>query len=552
MSETPGRTTSGGPAAPSRRRVLRPRAFAAALCGAALMLALSPVRVRAVPQEVGRRGGTIRVKAFSPTFNPVFDPASRGIHYFVSEQIFDGLVRFDAEFNILPSLAEYWEISEDGRRFTFYLRHGVRFHDGVEVTAEDVKYSLERLVRPVPGNILYLTFVDKVIGAREFFEGRAPDVAGFLATDRYTFDILWERPYVSGLYVLGMYYCKVLPAKRLKDEGDGFFEHPVGTGAFRFSSWLRSPRLDIMGVCLERNPDYFGRKAWVDELEYSPFFTADQFREGDVHMIPVVSEDFVRGRYVILENASPRLVFLAMSGDKPPFDKVEVRRAVAAALDKGRLAQAMSTPATTCRVTDNYIPSILPGFYPRDAAPPADAAESRRRLSAAGALPADGDVRVDYCFLLPRSDEQLRFARELARELAPLGLRVEARGIRDWSELLAARGPFLAALDWTLDFPDAENIIAPLFASNAVNNGVFFRYRNPRLDQLLEQSEVESSMSRRLGLFRQMEDQLRRDVPAVPLFGPTLRLALQPNVRGARIPALGFYFMRMEDVWLDR
>ena len=198
----------------------------------------------------------------------------------------------------MPALAEYWTISDGGSRITFKLRPGVRFHNGRELTAEDVKYSLERLVKNRPGNTYYQYFTRKVVGAEEYWQGQADEVTGFRVVDPTTFEILWTRPFGSvGLYLLGMYYCKILPKDLLESQGRNFFQKPIGTGPFKFAEWIRSPRLDILGVALERNPFYFGKKPYLSAIEYSPHFTDDQFDEGSVHLVTVTSERILRKRY---------------------------------------------------------------------------------------------------------------------------------------------------------------------------------------------------------------------------------------------------------------
>jgi ABC-type transport system substrate-binding protein len=103
-----------------------------------------------------------------------------------------------------------------------------------------------------------------------------------------------------------------------------------------------------------------------------------------------------------------------------------------------------------------------------------------------------------------------------------------------------------------MDFPDPENLILPLFTSKSVMNLEFMRYSNSRLDELIGKAEVERSWTRRIALFRDIEAILREDVPAIPLFSKQQRLAVQPYVRGAKIPALGFYFLDAKDIWLDK
>jgi peptide/nickel transport system substrate-binding protein len=103
-----------------------------------------------------------------------------------------------------------------------------------------------------------------------------------------------------------------------------------------------------------------------------------------------------------------------------------------------------------------------------------------------------------------------------------------------------------------MDFPDPENVILPLFGSRSLTNQLNSHYSNPRLDALLEQSEVEPSWERRTDLFRQMEQLLYEEVPAIPLFSERVRIALRPVVRGAKLPALGFFFLDTKEIWLDR
>jgi len=103
---------------------------------------------------------------------------------------------------------------------------------------------------------------------------------------------------------------------------------------------------------------------------------------------------------------------------------------------------------------------------------------------------------------------------------------------------------------YTMDFPDPENIIDPLYRSNSAVNALNSRYANPRLDALLGQSEVETSWERRTGLFREIEKILSEEMPAVPLFSERIRIAIQPQVRGLELPATGFIFLDVKNIWL--
>ena len=501
------------------------------------------------PRKAPRSGGTFRIKGYYIPFNQVFDPALPS-HYFITEQLYDGLVRFDSRFNPTPSLAEYWTIPEGGDRITFHLRRGVRFHNGRELTADDVKYSLERLIRISTVSSTYQHFTAKVVGAEEYRQGKATGVAGFRVVDPLTFEIDWKRPYVAGLYLLGMYYCKILPKDLLEGQGKNFFQKPVGTGPFKFSEWLRSPRLDILGVRLERNNAYFGRQPYLAALEYSPYFTDEQFEEGSIHLISVTSERMLRKGFPILENNTLKSYFLAFSCNVPPLDRPEVRRALAVALDKTRLAAACDVPETLHQVLDNFIPPLLPGFFPNAASPFSDTDTAKLLLDRL--LTPEGRKALTLTLLCdaPKTDESAGFARELGRELEALEIKLEVKYLRKPEEARAVRTPYLKFLAYTMDFPDPENIIGPLYRSGSAANALNARYASPRLDALLEQCEVETSWEKRTGLFREIEKILFEDVPAVPLFSERIRIAIQPEVRGVQLPAMGFIFLDVKDIWL--
>ena len=432
--------------------------------------------------------------------------------------------------------------------------------NGRAVTAEDVKFSLERLVQNRPGNTCYQYFTSRVVGAEEYWQGKAKEVSGFRVIDAGTFEIRWTRPYVSslGLNLLSMYYCKILPKDLLLEKGQGFFQKPVGTGPFKFAYWLHNPKFDlpnreILGVRMERNARYFGKKPYLDAIEYSPYFTDSQFEAGDVHIVPVTSDSLLHGGYQVLENDSLRSASLALSCQVPPFDRAEVRRALALGLDRAKLAAAAKTAASDPKVTDSYIPLLLPGFYPRDQGPAYEPDQARMLLTRL--LPeSHGRLTLTLVLLsssLPRREIYPSLSRELERELDLLGIDLKVEYIRAAEDIRDVRGPYLRFLEWNMDFPDPENVIRPLFHSRSVVNGLNCRYANPKLDSLLEKSEVEASSDRRTELFRQMERLLAEDVPSIPLYTERVRIALLPRVHGAKLPVLGFFFLDTKNIWLE-
>ena len=498
-----------------------------------------------------RPGGTLRVKPYPNELSLRLDPIVPG-PYFLYEQLYDNLVRLDHNLNVVPALAEYWVISEDGRRYTFQLRQGVRFHNGAELSAEDVKFSLERLLTAGADASFRTYFQSRVVGAEDFYRGRAGDVAGFVVRDKTTFEIHWLKPYISGLYLLSMTFCKILPRDAVLAEGRDFFLKPAGTGPFRFGYWLRDPRLNIVGVRLERYRDYYGRTAYPDALEYSPHYTEDQFRARDVHIIPSESDRLTRPPYQVVEDGPFDTSFLAFSCRIPPLDDPRVRRALSLAVDEARLAEAATGSFNVPLVTHNIIPVKIPGFFPLEDREGCDPARAKALLEEAGVdvardLPALTVIEIEN----PRTD-RLRIYRELKAQIEALGIRVERSSVADWASIQRLETPYVLLFDWDMDFPDPENVIQPLFESQAVVNQWLLGYINPTVDTLLAKAMVEPSWAKRSELFREIERILLEDRPVLPLYSVRHRLSVQPEVRGLKLPPLGYYFLNAKDVWFER
>jgi len=502
--------------------------------------------------EEPRPGGTLRVGSLgAEAFRGTLDPAG-GAPAFLLEQVYDGLVKLDSNLGVVPALAEYWVISEDGKTHTFYLRQGIRFHHGRELEAEDVKFSLERLVRRDAPGAYSQHFLGKVLGAQEFYDGRAAGVAGFRVRDRSTLEIEWLKPEVSALYLLSMAFCKVLPRDLVLSQGAGFFHKPSGTGPFRFAYWLRSPRLEIVGARLERNEAYFGRKPYLEAVEYSPFYSLDHFLSGEVDIIPYISERLADSDCHVLEDESFNPVYLGMSCHIPPLDMPVVRRALGLAVNKKEIARAAFRLDTVPRVSNNFIPAKLPGFFPADQIDTYRPDEARRLLHREGFISETSFPPFNLLFERPKRDEDVKIYRILRDELAGLGIRLNPKYYDSPDELKTSANPYFILLRWRMDFPDAGNLVTPLFFSRSRPNLQTLHYSSKPLDDLVRKAETERSWTERTALFRKIEALLNEDMPAVPLFSGEQRLAVQPRVRGIVAPPFGFRHLQVKEVWLAR
>jgi oligopeptide transport system substrate-binding protein len=169
----------------------------------------------------------------------------------VAQQIFDGLVQFDANLNVIPCIAKSWKASYDGLVWTFELRQGVKFHHGREVSADDFVYTFTRLLHPRTASPRAWLF-ERVQGAKEFLAGTAERVEGLQALDVYTLQITLSHPYAPFISILGMVQAQVVPREEVERLEAAFGRQPVGTGPFRFVNWVAGEQ-----ITLEVNEEYF-------------------------------------------------------------------------------------------------------------------------------------------------------------------------------------------------------------------------------------------------------------------------------------------------------
>lgn len=525
--------------------------IAAAIVFVQFLSATSISNFPRIRKQEPKSGGVFRLISLANVSRIELDPANPYSLIFLSEQMYDGLVRLNKNLRIEPSLAEYWEISSDGTVYTFFLRKGVRFHDGSELKAADVKYSLERILDKNTESPYYHYFLTRVEGADDFHHGRAGEVSGYRVLDEYTFQIHWSRPYVPALYLMSMHFCKILPREKIAEAGNNFWLRPSGTGPFIFDYWIRTSRLEIAGVRLKRNDNYFDRQAYLEGIEFGThFFTLDNFYSEEIDSIPVLTNRLLNSEYKIFQDGAMTHYFLGMSCHIYPLDRLSVRRAISFCLDKRAIAQSAADVRYLRKVTNNIIPSRLPGFYPFSGENQYDLEKARQILLAEGFPEEKEFPTVTIYFESPRDPLKNRIFRVIRDQLGALGIDSRLDFFDSSENLFRAGGPYLVFYRRTLSIPDPEDMISPLFHSKSVEN--VFGYQNSRIDSLIKEVEVERSMKRRRQLFRRIEKALLQDIPAIPLFSHQNRVAMQPYVRGVVVPALGFYYIDATKIWLDR
>jgi peptide/nickel transport system substrate-binding protein/oligopeptide transport system substrate-binding protein len=567
---------------PSPRRDLSSRKRAFLIPGALLVLfLLTALATRLVKEEALRadlarsadvqgrpvQGGVFRYPLLHPIHT--LDPAQAVYQTDVMlvQQLYDGLTAFDKHLNVAPALAKFWEISPDGRSYTFELRSDARFHNGRKVVAEDCVFSFERLLTKGLNEHNYHYF-SRIEGAEAFHEGRARRVSGLEAIGESTFRIRFVTPFVPALSVLSMYSSKILPKKEVLDAGERFFEAPIGTGAFQFSRWIE-PSEDAgvplvkgvrQGIRLEANPQYFEGRPNLDAVTFRAFWNSKD-HEGDPRPLHEVADCLDTNEverysdWVAVE--ADRLLalrYLYFPNHVPAYDDARVRRALNLALDRRSFLDSHGITAGIPAAT-GVVPPGIPGFIPKETKPDQNIETARELLAAAGYPGGKGLPPL----LLPVLREGMypREAASHARDgcliacLSKVGVevrRVEVDRVVSVDDPAFRGRAVLFDRTWYADFPDPDNFLRPLFHSRGYMNT--FGYSSAEVDRLLDQVWSETSYSARNKLYHYIEELILEDAPIIPTDYGRLRYLLRPNVRGFSLTPLGAPYIKFKDVWL--
>ncbi|MGD9101530.1 MAG: ABC transporter substrate-binding protein, partial [Anaerolineae bacterium] len=176
--------------------------------------------------------------------------------------IFSGLVALNTDMQVVPDLAERWDISEDGRTYTFYLHPDAVFHDGRPVTAADVKYSWERAADPETESTKTRTYLGDIVGVQEKLDGEADEIAGVVVLDDHTFEVTIDAPKVYFLAKLNWPVSYVVDRENVEQGGDEWWREPNGTGPFRLQEWQD----DV--IIFARHEDYYGPIPQLEHIVY--------------------------------------------------------------------------------------------------------------------------------------------------------------------------------------------------------------------------------------------------------------------------------------------
>jgi oligopeptide transport system substrate-binding protein len=493
------------------------------------------------PAVVG--SGVLKMYGIDPiTLDPAVS-AEMTSHEYVT-QIYSGLVRPDDNLEPAPDIAERWEISQDRRTYTFYLRKDVMFQDGRKVTAADFKYSWERACDPATGSNVAGTYLGDIVGVRDVLEGSAREISGIKVIDDYTFRVTIDAPKSYFLSKL-TYPTTYVVDKANVSKGKEWWRKPNGTGPFKLTEWNENNLL-----VLERNEKYYGGVAGVGRVEFQLWsgLPMNMYETGqiDIAGVSVIYIDRVTdkaGPFYKELQVTPELSFswIGFNTTKPPFDDVNVRRAFTLALDKDRIVSLVFR--NLVQRADGILPPGIPGFNKSLVSPGYDVAKAKELIA--------GSKYGDVSKLPPITLTTSGYGGEISMALDAivsewrdnLGVEVTVRQLEPdrYIYYLKEEKNELFDMGWIADYPHPQDFLDVLFHTGAENN--FAEYSNPEVDALLDKAAVEGDNEKSLGLYQQTEQMLMDDAACLPLWFGENYMLVKPYVEGYKLTPLGFAWL---------
>ena len=479
--------------------------------------------------------------------DPVRDSSISTTH--VAQQIFDGLVAFDHELRVVPGLAESWTVSKDGREYLFSLRKGVRFHDGSSFEARDAAASLTRIFRPE--NLVQSTrFLDNIVGAEEFRNGKLDHVSGIRVISDYRIAITLKKPYAPFLAALAMPLTKIVPSELAGNADDTLSRHPVGTGPFRFVSWEKNT------ITLKANDGYFLGKPSLREVQFIFYPGGDRnrafadFLKGGLEGCPLTAaadpSKLRKQGYQVLIRPRLALQFYGMNIHTPPFDNRLLRAALAHAFD--RRYYVATVLGSKHYPAFQIIPPGMPGYTPENALLDYDPGKAAGLLAEAG-YPGGAGLPELTIASVSHSKAAVKELALFAKDLARLGITVRPLFVKNWDEfsrgLEEKRYPIFRYA-WYADVPDPDDFLSPLFESGGKAN--FTGFSDPEVDSLLERARSETDPTRRSEMYRKAERIILEKAPVIPVLNIATSVAFQGYVSGIDLPAIGTPYLPLRQV----
>ncbi|MFB3925310.1 MAG: peptide-binding protein [Syntrophales bacterium] len=468
--------------------------------------------------------------------------ASDSTSHGIGALVYNGLVKYDKDLNVVGDLAESWEISRNGLVITFHLRKGVRWHDGHPFTADDVLYTYKVTIDPKTPTAY----------AGDFLKVKKAEVLG-----PYTFRVTYDRPFAPALTSWG---AAVLPKHLLEGKDitkSPLSRHPVGTGPYKFKEWIAGQK-----IVLVSNEDYFEGRPYIDgyvmriipdmatmflelrakgidRMDLTPLQYTRQTES------PFFKKNFHKYRYT-----SFSYVYLGYNLLNPLFSSKEVRQAIAYAINKDEIIQGVLLGLGTA-ATGPFKPGTWV-YNPNVKQYPYDPQKARELLAKAGWRDTDGDGILDkdgkpFAFeLITNQGNEVRrkSAEIIQKRLAEVGISVKIRVI-EWAafvkEFINKRRFDATILGWTIPMdPDLYDVWHS--SKTGPDELNFISYKNKEVDKLLERGRSTFDVRERKKAYDRIQEILADEQPYTFLYVPEALPIIDARFRGIEPAPIGISY----------
>ena len=430
--------------------------------------------------------------------------------------------------NLVPDLAtEMPKISADGKTFEFNIRDDVKFHNGRLLVAEDVKYSIERAVNPKtqsPG----AGFFASIDGFDAASAGKSTDISGITVNSPTSITFKLSRPDATFLHVMAINFASVVPKEDAEKFGPDFGKNPVGSGAFKFTSWALGQKLT-----LDKNTDYYREGLpKLDQINFEvgvdPTVALQRLKNNEVDIlgdsIPaanyIAEKENSDNEGLIIEGGQLQTGYVTLNVKIKPLNNVKVRQAVNHAIDKDRIVQILNGRADAA---NQPLPPSMPGYDTGYKGFAYDVTKAKALLAEAGL--ANGFSTELWT---SNTDPNPRIAQSIQEDLAKVGIKAAIKSLAQANVIEAGgsgKAPMVwsGGMAWIADFPDPSNFWGPILGcGGAVPGGWnWSQYCNKTLDAEAVKADAMTDPAKadeRQKLWGSVFTRAMDEAPWVPIF----------------------------------
>lgn len=484
----------------------------------------------------GKRGGTL-IAAFSADpagFDPVRGPS--GMSHVVIEQVYSTLVLLDHDAKPYAGLAKSWSVSEDGMTWTFELRDGVIFHNGDPVTAEDVKFTFDRLREPDSGYS---------------YGSQVETISEVVVKDPLTVEFKLSKPTGPFLIYMAFPGSSIVP-KKLVEAGHDLNAQPIGSGPFKFVSY--EPRSAIK---FERNDAYYETgKPYFDKMEYRIISDVTALSNALKSGVINFSNEIPPKDWASIES-NPKLVGVALEGsrfnwllpnhERKPFDNAKVRQAVAHALNREALVRGAFFGQAT-PILGGVIPKWNWSYAALDHFKPQGDPEKAKQLLAEAGFPEGFEASMTIASSFPA---QMAMAPIIQANLAAIGIKAKIGTMeipRFWDEVWSTSNFDITTMYWLSPLADPDD-----FVSNNYKCGMAINVQkscSEAMDSILERAKTATGQEERKALYLEQQKLSLEEMGIVPLVNGWILTAYTKDLKNFKPMRTGF-LKTLKDAWFE-